>query len=619
MRPKSNIIFSLQKYVMSIFQLNSNKPATMAFLIFLLVSATASAQEYWSPEQVFYGEEGKLTYTPDEQGNIIPDFSNVGYKYGNAAIPYIKTVVEVSPVKGDDGAVIQDAINSLSAISPDKNGFRGAVLLKAGVYHVSGQIKIRESGIVLRGEGDTENGTVIIADGTGKRDLINVTNNESREIIESSQRWIAEDYVPVGRKFVVVSSAAGYEAGDDIVLYRPGTQKWITDIKMDNISLDDDVIHQWKPSSYSLYFERRLTKVSGDTLFFRNPVVMAMEKKYGGGAVYKYRFNRLQNVGIENLCLKSAFESETDEKHSWNAINLNNLENGWVRKVTSWYFSFACVKLSVASKFITVDNCHCREPKSIIYGGRRYSFSIAGSMILVKNCSATEGRHDYSTSSRVCGPNVFTRCSSTNAHADIGPHHRWATGTLYDMIEADNAINVQDRDNMGSGHGWAGANQVFWNCKGASSVCQSPWVSAKNYNFGFRGAKKLGHRPDRPDGEWVGHNVPGIFPISLYEAQRNDRTCDSIIFSVSPQINQINDTDFRMKFTLPGEPSNSNSDKLQLAGPEEIKGEEFTMRLYNYSIRKGTAGETPDSAINSATDNPVQEQKRTGILIILNQ
>jgi len=144
-------------------------------------------------------------------------------------------------------------------------------------------------------------------------------------------------------------------------------------------------------------------------------------------------------------------------------------------------------------------------------------------MNLVKNCESTEARHDYVTGARVCGPNVFYNCTTRNAHADIGPHHRWASGTLYDNIDTDGQINVQDRGNMGSGHGWSGANQVIWNCKAKEASVQNPWSSAKNYCIGLTGAKYPGHFKDRPDGEWEGLNKPGLQPASLYQAQLKSR------------------------------------------------------------------------------------------------
>ena len=550
----------------------------------MLLVSFGKAQENWSPEQVFYGKGGKLSYTPDELGNKIPDFSNVGYRYGDDPIPDIATVVEVSPVDGDDGATIQAAINSLYSVEPDENGFRGAVLLKAGVYQVSGQIKISASGIVLRGEGDADDGTVIIAEGTNDRDLIKVDNGSSRNVISTTRAAIVEDYVPVGRKYVVVLNASDYAEGDHIVLYRQGTSQWISDIKMNQLTPTEGTV-QWSASGYSFYFERLVTKVNGDTIFFRNPVVMAMEKRYGRGTVYKYTFNRLQNIGIENICLKSAYKSETDEEHSWSAIGIYSAENCWVRNVTALYFALSCVKLESNSRLTTVLNCNSKEQKSIITGGRRYPFQTSGSLNLFKNCTTTEARHDYATGARVCGPNVFTGSSAVNSHSDIGPHHRWAMGTLFDVIVTDNAINVQDRDDMGTGHGWSGANQVFWNCMGASSVCQSPWTSAKNYNFGFIGKKETGYRSGRPDGEWIGHNVPGIFPVSLYEAQLDERMNGTTLFSVIPNLIHPNDSTFIMQSSLPVNSESVINENFKITGAVEIGNDEFTLsQTDEYSI-----------------------------------
>jgi hypothetical protein len=139
------------------------------------------------------------------------------------------------------------------------------------------------------------------------------------------------------------------------------------------------------------------------------------------------------------------------------------------------------------------------------------------------NCIATEGRHDFVTEARVCGPNVFYNCSATKTHADIGPHHRWTSGTLYDNIVTDGEIAIQDRGNWGSGHGWSGVNQVLWNCSVQKAVVQSPWVNGKNYAIGLQGEKYEGRLKGKPDGEWEGQNKKGLTPSSLYLAQLKAR------------------------------------------------------------------------------------------------
>src|SRR5690606_18712876 len=118
-------------------------------------------------------------------------------------------------------------------------------------------------------------------------------------------------------------------------------------------------------------------------------------------------------------------------------------------------------------------------------GGRRYSFSVNGQLNLVKNCETKEGRHDYVTGAKTLGPNVFYNCKATNAWSDSGPHHRWSVGTLYDNIKTDGDINVHDRGNWGTGHGWSGTTQVFWNCEAKKMAVQNPWVSGKNYAIGI--------------------------------------------------------------------------------------------------------------------------------------
>ena len=71
---------------------------------------------------------------------------------------------------------------------------------------------------------------------------------------------------------------------------------------------------------------------------------------------------------------------------------------------------------------------------------------------------------------------------------------------------------------MGPGHGWAGVNEVLWNCEGAQVVVQSPWVLGRNYSVGTIGEKHPGYMKERPDGVWVSHGSH-VEPASLYEAQ----------------------------------------------------------------------------------------------------
>ena len=108
---------------------------------------------------VFYGSDGRLHYKTDSLGNPIMDFSCAGYRAGGVALPNVAAKQTVSPSGGDDTSAIQSAINAVSALAPDANGFRGAVLLAAGTFNVSGTLNINTSGIVVRGSGSGSGGT----------------------------------------------------------------------------------------------------------------------------------------------------------------------------------------------------------------------------------------------------------------------------------------------------------------------------------------------------------------------------------------------------------------------------------------------------------------------------
>lgn len=494
----------------------------LVLVLGLIVLLSFRLMKGWPSKFVSVNKDGSLTYLPDEKGNIIPDFSRVGYYGGDKNIPDVAVVKTVTP-SADAQEQIQAAINEVAKRQPDDNGFRGAILLKKGTYRIPGQLTITTSGIVLRGEGDAENGTRLIAATKNQSALLSVAGKGNIKELPGTRVRITNDYVPVGTFSFTVSSAKAFRAGDRIIVYRPGTEAWIHDLKMDQI-VERPGTKQWQANEYNFQFERVITKIEGNKIFIDNPIVMPMETRYGGGEIYKYSYEgRIANVGVEHIYFESEYEKDTSENHAWDAVRFSRIENGWVRNVTARYFAFSCVNLESSAKNISVLNSNCFDHKSIITGGRRYSFNNSGQLNLFMNCHTTDGRHDYVTGARVCGPNVFYNCTSQRTHADIGPHHRWAMGTLYDNIVTDGDINVQDRGNMGSGHGWVGTTQVVWNCKARKAAVQSPYISGNNYCIGLQGIKAPGVFKDRPDGVWEGQNMEGLQPQSLYLAQLKAR------------------------------------------------------------------------------------------------
>jgi uncharacterized protein YggU (UPF0235/DUF167 family) len=456
--------------------------------------------------------------SPNDRGDRIPDFSNCGYAGGGVELPRVAVRQMVHPVAGDAGPAIQQAIDKVSSLPRADDGFRGAVVLTKGTYPVGGSIHIRASGVVLRGEGDADGGTTLVATGAGKRALIEIGGNESWREVPGSQREVADAYVPVGARSLQLKSASGLKVGSRVIVHRPSTAEWIHALGMDRIPMRADRnIKQWQPGSKDLDFDRVVTAVDSQRITLDAPLVCALDQRYGGGAVFEYDFpGRIDHVGIENLAGVSEFQGPTDENHSWVFIEMRGLENGWVRHVTARHFASSAVRIGRGAKWITVEDCACRDPISEIIGGRRYSFDLeGGELTLWQRCHARDGRHDFVTGATVCGPSVFLDCTAEKVHADAGPHHRWAVGILYDNVRTDGALNVRNRGNLGTGHGWAGANQVFWNCTANEMTCERP-PTADNWAIGCIAKTRHG------DGAWESFGQP-VEPASLYRWQLANR------------------------------------------------------------------------------------------------
>lgn len=645
-------------------------------------------------------ENGKLEYLAysnkgeEIKVNQIPDFSYAGYRFGGIELPQLPVEIRLSPMEGDNRQQIQNAIDQLSAVPPDENGFRGTILLSSGTYPVNGPIYISASGIVLRGEGQypgSDGGTEIIATASRQHDFINFSgpagssnisglpldtilipkavipseddgdfwlvgditaaaeieyqgdktislqlitdvndfasfaskenltdsihpflevsvrlaseekdsvfilapeddsfirgaeyntdnygdavslplknngydghvtreiffkfhlpevegsvisaslllwcNNAGNNmdmnvfvIFLSNDNWtehkityldnpssamvsdIVSDFVPTGAQSVEVENGSLFREGDWVSILRTPNQAWIDLLGMGQ--------YGWTPEAYRVAYERRLTHISGNRLDFDIPLVQSIATEHGGGQVILSDSGGIpHNCGIENMFISSSYTSEEDEEHGWVAIKLSNVKNCWVKNVTGRYFGYGLVNITGAS-CITVQDCAMLDPKSITTGGRKYSFNIAGgSFNLFQRCYTRGGRHDYATGSKVPGPNVFVDCVAEDSHADIGPHHRYATGTLFDNI-LGGEIRVWNRGSMGTGHGWAGAQTMFWNLKSVSHYIRvdSP-EAAMNWGIGCTGLVKTGI------GYWESWGV-NVLPRSLYYAQLEDR------------------------------------------------------------------------------------------------
>lgn len=481
---------------------------------------------------VAVGADGKLVYHPDAFGNTVPDFSLAGYRNGGVALPEAPVLETLKPEagSGDDSARIQAALDR-AAQAPERtgDGVRGAVLLARGAYRCGSTLTV-PAGVTLRGEGQGAAGTVITATmiprSANSRPALIRMEGKGRVSVAEEGHAVLDEAAPLGAKRLKVAGAADFKPGDAVMVERKPNQEWIHDIKMDQIAKLGKGGKQWTPGGYTVRWQALVSAVESDALVLDTPAVCALERRYGGGSVYKIDADaRGRGAAVERLRLVSVYEAgqeNSDEKHAWDAITLDGLVDCWVREVTALHFANACVKVGPRAARVTVQDCAMIDGVSLITGGRRYSFSGAGQCVLFQRCYARNGRHDFVNGHGDAGPTVYLDCLAEQTHADIGPHHRWACGQLYDNVKGGQ-IHVQDRGRMGTGHGWAGDCQVFWNCEAPSLICQKAWIAgAQNWAIGCVGRRGKAALAGRPDGWWESEGRH-VAPRSLYLAQLKER------------------------------------------------------------------------------------------------
>jgi hypothetical protein len=506
--------------------------------------------------RVHPGADGRLSYVRDDQGNTIHDASHAGYRGGGVAIPSAPVRETIWPVAGDNTQHIQAAIDRVSARPPDAAGVRGAVLLRSGYYRMATPVRLQASGVVLRGEGMGDAGTVLIGTGTGRVEgagpgggqgtLVAIGGASGATARDDTRQTVTDDYVPVGARTFRVASARAFRAGDSVIVRRIGNQEWIDAIGMNG----DTPQSRWRP--FNVEFDRIVTDVQGNTLTIDAPLTCAIDRRWGGGDVAKYDdAGRIEQVGVENLRAMSEFDPSVrtteygnmdrpnyvaeeyyaDENHYRNFVVFGNVKNAWVRNATALHFVNSMVGTERGAKWITVQDCVSRAPVSRRLGARRFTFALRGQLALVQRCYSDEGRHSYMTGQPTACGNVFLDCRATSPFSSSEPHEQWANGSLYDNVQAPLTARFWKNITIG----WAGANTVFWNCEGDFLVQKPP--TAQNFSFGHLGVNAVIFNIPLQDTTKENGHIESlgrhVTPRSLYLTQLRERLGDAAVRQVA--------------------------------------------------------------------------------------
>lgn len=496
--------------------------------------------------------DGRLRYKKDKMGGRLPDFSFAGYRASQVPLPHVKVVETLEPKAGDDTKRIQDAIDAIAEMPVAEGGFRGALLLKKGTYRVSGSIRIVRSGIVVRGEGDGDDGTVVIATGNAKRPLFEVQGGGGFEMV-APKTTITSAKVPVGSRRLEVKDIAGFAVGDEILITRKPKKEWLERIGADGCgskgsSHDESdepgvtcMLEPWSIEKGTIDFERQVVAIEGNEIVVDIPFTNAIEEQWSEGIVSHYNDGgRIRRVGIERLQGRSEYTKgktctyptiqgsfECDEDHATSFVEFARVQDGFVRNTTAKHFWWHAYQVDRGSRRITIRDAKYLDPVSRVEGGRRYGFATERSeQILVIDATVDRARHAF-TSGPLASLLVYLNAKAERSITESGPHGGWAHGLLFDNVRDSNSLNVRQfardvpngGDQSDSDHGWTGVNSVLWNSKAPKIVVHDP-PTATNWAIGVEASKR--------DGGAVWDSFgKSVAPGSLFARQLADRlgTC----------------------------------------------------------------------------------------------
>ena len=443
------------------------------------------------------------------------DYSYCGYHCSEQPIPVVKAVTYVTPSGQDDAATIQAAIDWVSQQKPDKQtNFRGAVLLGEGTYILTEPLRIRTSGVVLRGSGRGK--TILRKTGYDRGAAIYIEG--TRDVVTKDTFDISD--AKAGSLTINVANSQKLSANSRISILRPSTQEWIDYLDCASFGGGKRMGYwAWHPGDIDLRWNRQITAINGNQITLNAPITCSIEQRWGGAKVIVYENKGLiSECGVENLSLESDYDHARplDEDHCWDGIYVAEAENCWVRMVNFQHFAGSAVVIQKSAQQITVEDCISQHPVSELGGFRRRTFLTLGEMTLFQRCYSEHGINDFAVGHTAAGPNAFVQCESYESYGPSGAISSWAPGILFDIVNIDgNDIVFKNWELEKFGAGWSTANSTMWQSTASGLFCYSPDSLNRNYSCGCWGQIQ-------GNGEYTEMNEH-VKPYSLFASQLEKR------------------------------------------------------------------------------------------------
>ncbi|MDO6802340.1 DUF4955 domain-containing protein [Wenyingzhuangia sp. 1_MG-2023] len=279
---------------------------------------------------------------------LLPDFSYAGYKYSDVPIPHnnfkVFNVVDFGANPNDTNS---DKSAIKKAIAAAEKNKMGVVFFPKGKYYINTQsddiepITITSSNIILRGEGDHKNESVLFFE----RDLPPKDPKKlysSPSAIETkskgSDKLLTKVISDSKREThnITVQDASKIKKGDWVILKMLNNDKNLITYDTKPLVVEPE----WtKILNIGVLVNERhqVASIKGNKITFVEPIHYDVQKKHDW-KIYSYAHT--QNIGIENIRFegnwtkKFVHHRSAQDDGGWSILKMSRTVNSWVKDCT---------------------------------------------------------------------------------------------------------------------------------------------------------------------------------------------------------------------------------------------------------------------------------------------
>ena len=487
-------------------------------------SVTKAQNESSNPSKLFD------QYKNDKDKSILPDFSYVGYHYGNVAIPTINNykvfnVADYGAIADDtlsDKAAIQKAINAAN-----KNG-SGIVFFPKGKFLVnepgdgSASIVSKGSNIIFRGSGSGPGGTELFM-----KNNLPPKNPEQMWTVpplfiftsggKDEKIGTVNAFAKKGTFKLQLSSAGNLKKDDWFLLSMRNNDLALINKELAPHEADATWTSLVKDGvDFKIYYQ--VASVNENTIELQAPLPCDVDAKYNWEVI---RFANSREVGIENIAFTGNWKEKFVHHRSWmddsgfTIFKFSRCTNSWMKDCR---FTDCNVAATISqSANITITDCSVTGN-----AGHEAISNTGGTNILMNNLVDEASMWHSFGSSHGAMNTVILNCTYPSTTC-FEAHASQPRNTLYDNVKGGLMQNrgggaIENMPNHMSG-------LVLWNYVQTNEPKKdfefwsstSPWWKIPNpVIVGFTSGGTT-FKTDQLGG-FESLNKP-VTPVSLYEAQ----------------------------------------------------------------------------------------------------